>query len=299
MDSTIASSVERITVTEKLALAWVSENITNFLDKTSFSPVAGSVEKVAQVPTIKLPPPDADNATLMETAKLIDEVRPRLSLLAWVSVEALQTVGFFAVTGHGIPREVVSSASGSARAFFDLPASEKATVAMPYQGYPYGYAAVGSEALSKSTGTVTPPDLKETFSVGPPQRPQHLLRSEQAVPESVEAFVYAESQWPEEPPQLRSHLETYYHAMGDLAAYIMKLFALALELPSDHFEDKIDAHISALRVVNYPEVDPSLARPELGQLRAGAHSDYGSLTILLGEDRPGIHLTNPVLQLTS
>ena len=53
----------------------------------------------------------------------------------------------------------------------------------------------------------------------------------------------------------------------------MRLFALALDLPETFFDDSVDRHISRLRVRNYPA---PLVPPEPGQLRAGAHSDYGA-----------------------
>jgi isopenicillin N synthase-like dioxygenase len=64
----------------------------------------------------------------------------------------------------------------------------------------------------------------------------------------------------------------------------MRLFAMALELPEAYFDASINRHISRLRVRNYPALQTA---PEPGQLRAGPHSDYGSLTILKTEDRPG------------
>jgi isopenicillin N synthase-like dioxygenase len=69
--------------------------------------------------------------------------------------------------------------------------------------------------------------------------------------------------------------------MEDLAARLMTVFAAALSLPERYFARFIDAPISALRALNYPE---QLRPPKPGQLRAGAHTDYGSLTILLPEE---------------
>jgi hypothetical protein len=57
-----------------------------------------------------------------------------------------------------------------------------------------------------------------------------------------------------------------------------------LDLPETFFDAKVDSHISRLRVRNYPE---PLTPPKPGQLRAGAHCDYGSLTILKAEANPG------------
>ncbi len=72
--------------------------------------------------------------------------------------------------------------------------------------------------------------------------------------------------------------------MEDLAARIMQVFAVALHLPEDAFAATIDKPISALRALNYPE---QAVPPKPGQLRAGAHTDYGSLTILLPQAGSG------------
>ena len=146
---------------------------------------------------------------------------------------------------------------------------------MPYAGYPYGYAPLQAEALALSRGNQTPPDLKETFSIGPIQLPQGaILRDE-------DAFRYAPTQWPREPEAFRLIWTRYFDALSELARLVMRAFALALELPEDFFEDKIDRHGSAVRALNYP---PLREAPLPGQFRAGAHSDYGSLTILLPEE---------------
>ncbi len=64
----------------------------------------------------------------------------------------------------------------------------------------------------------------------------------------------------------------------------MALFALALDLPERFFDDKFDRHISHFRIRNHP----TAATPPLPhQLRAGAHADYGSLTILRAAHTPG------------
>jgi isopenicillin N synthase-like dioxygenase len=70
----------------------------------------------------------------------------------------------------------------------------------------------------------------------------------------------------------------YYEAMSRLAAVIMQMLATALDLRADFFAGKTACSISALRLLNYP---PNASKPLPGQLRAGAHTDYGSLTILL------------------
>ena len=61
----------------------------------------------------------------------------------------------------------------------------------------------------------------------------------------------------------------------------MKAFAEALSLERDFFEKYIKNPISALRALHYPMVGNDILE---GQQRAGAHTDYGSLTILLPEE---------------
>lgn len=72
--------------------------------------------------------------------------------------------------------------------------------------------------------------------------------------------------------------------MEELAATLMRVFAIALDLPETFFDDKIDRPTTRMRAINYPD-QPDGARQ--GQLRSGAHSDYGSLTILHFDDAPG------------
>jgi isopenicillin N synthase-like dioxygenase len=181
--------------------------------------------------------------------------------------------GFLAVAGHGVPQAAIDAVWAAARGFFDLPAAEKHAVA-PRPGDPYGYLGPGSEALAKSRGQDTPPDLKESFNGGPAAIPDGMDDADAL------AFCYAPTPWPAAPAGFRAAWQAYYREMEALAARIMQVFAVALEMAPDYFAPFIDAPISALRALNYPAQDRP---PKAGQMRAGAHTDYGSLTILLPE----------------
>lgn len=186
--------------------------------------------------------------------------------------------GFLAVSGHGVPQAVTDAAWANARAFFDLPLEAKLAAKAPYAGYPYGYLPPQAEALAKSRSVDTPPDLKESFNGGPLRPPPGLVD-----PDAL-GFCYAPTIWPAEPAGFVDAWQAYYGAMEDLARRLMRVFAVALDLDEDYFEPFIGHPISALRALNYPE---PVAPPLPGQLRAGAHSDYGSLTILLPEAAQG------------
>ena len=193
--------------------------------------------------------------------------------------------GFLAITDHGVSQEVIDGAWTRARAFFDEPVELKQQARAPFPGYPYGYLGPNSEALAASRGVATPPDLKESFNGGPLSKPPGLTDKDAL------SFCYADTIWPKAPTGFRPAWEAYYRAMEDLASRIMVLFAAALSLRDDYFAPFIDHPISALRALNYPE---QTVAPQPGQLRAGAHSDYGSLTILLPQaGSKGLQIERP------
>jgi len=143
-----------------------------------------------------------------------------------------------------------------------------------------GYIPLEAESVGRSQGLDLPGDLNESLMIGPVDVPAgHPYFFGSAAGKHFHPNL-----WPERPAGLRPLYEDYFRAMGALAEDLMAMFALALDLPEGFFADKIDRHISRLRVRNYPApVTPPLP----GQLRAGAHCDYGSLTILRAEDKPG------------
>jgi len=193
--------------------------------------------------------------------------------------------GFLAVQNHGVPDDVISGVWRQAHDFFDLDHDIKNHSKAPYPGYPYGYLGPGTEALAKSKGVDTPPDLKESFNGGPLAVPSGLT-DQQAL-----SFCYADTIWPAAPEGFRPAWEAYYRAVTDLASRIMRVFAVALDLDEDYFQSYIGQPISALRALNYPELS---APPPEGQLRAGAHTDYGSLTILLPQPgSKGLEIMTP------
>ena len=180
--------------------------------------------------------------------------------------------GFLAVSGHGVPNATIEAIWTKAQAFFALPLEQKLAAKARYPGYPYGYLPPRFESLARSRGVEAPPDQKESFNGGPERAPASL-----SDPEAL-GFCFAPTIWPEAPPGFHEAWRAYYRALEDLAARIMGVFALALKLPEDFFAPFIDAPVSALRALNYPALSAP-AKPR--RIRAGAHTDYGSLTILL------------------
>ena len=202
-------------------------------------------------------------------AKLVDDI--------------CRETGFLVLEGHGVKADVIENLWGAANQFFAQSSEVKQQVKAPYAGYPYGYLGPNAEALAKSKGEDTPPDLKESINGGPLSVPKGA---------SADAmkFCYQPTLWPEL-DGFRAAWEAYYNEMEALAERVMRLFARALELPTDHFAPYIDAPISALRLLHYPA---TTGVPLDRQQRAGAHTDYGSLTILLPQpNSQGLQIQTP------
>lgn len=193
---------------------------------------------------------------------------------------ACREIGFFQIVGHGVDPQLVDAVYDSARAFFAQPDEQKAEAAQPAPDQVRGWSGVGKEGLSYSLDEEAPGDLKEKMDIGPPKvdRSDPYFVGEAAGPH------FAPNVWPTTVDGFRPAWETYFETMSELARQLMAMFAVGLDLPINFFDDKIDRHISMLRALHYPNQEEE---PKPGQLRAGAHSDYGSLTIVRQEDRPG------------
>lgn len=199
--------------------------------------------------------------------------------------QACKDIGFLTIVGHGVDKDLIAETYRTSREFFNLPLEEKMKVARPAPDQVRGYSPVGDEGLSYSLDEAAPGDLKESLSIGPVDVPEEdYYRSGAAGPH------FASNLWPETPAALQPVWSEYFRVMEQLSADLMQIFASALDLPEGFFEDKIDKHISMFRVLNYPE---PIAEPHRGQLRAGAHSDYGSLTIVRQDhDIGGLQVRN-------
>ena len=192
---------------------------------------------------------------------------------------ACKDIGFLVITNHGIPSELVDRVYSLSRKFFNQPMIEKRKVDRPSPDMVRGYSAIAEESLSYSMEEAAPGDLKESFSIGPTDVPDdEYHRGAAAGPH------FAPNVWPETIEGFKEAYSDYFDAMSDLARSLMRIFALSLKLDEHFFDDKIDKEISMLRTLSYPNMGTNI---EAGQMRAGAHTDYGSLTIVKPDNSPG------------
>ncbi len=192
---------------------------------------------------------------------------------------ACADIGFFSIEGHGVDRAAIEALRRVSREYFALPEAEKRKCVHPVPATPRGLRVLEGEALGRAAGREAPPDLKEFYHYGRDAWPDEPYFNG----EEGRSYFIANI-WPERPADFRAVAMDYYAAMERLVGALMSLAALALDLPEDYFADKIDRHVTAMRINHYP---PQKTAPPPGQIRAGAHTDFGAFTILMGEDEPG------------
>lgn len=169
---------------------------------------------------------------------------------------ACEDWGLFIAVNHGVSEALLESTSDVAKEFFSLPHAEKDRVRNAGGPGP-GYMPMLKENYEGNRCTP-----KECFNVMSDQ----------------------EGLWPARPAGFKPIVSEYVGAMDRLADTLMRLFALALDLPEDSYQDKFGRRLSFLRIVNYPDQE---SEPSTGHYRCEPHTDLGTLTILKSENRPG------------
>ncbi len=223
----------------------------------------------ATIPVIDIAPFLAGGAASPAAAQaVVDAVR-----------DACEQIGFFVVTGHGVPQSAVDRVVGNAIEFFDLPPAHKLRVKKPEGPDSKGYASQGTKTVGKDRDPTLKPSLHESYAIGPLDATDDPYYH---CPEAGASF--ARNHWPQSPADLKPAFIAYYREMERLGAAIIRIFARALDVPEAYFEKRIDRHTSILRVINYPGL---AVAPKPGEERSAAHTDTTAITILRIDDAPG------------
>jgi len=106
--------------------------------------------------------------------------------------------------------------------------------------------------------------------------------------------MYAENVWPDSTllPDFRETVLDYYHHAVRLGKSLFPLFALALDLPENFFEDKITKPAAIMRLLHYPPQNPKTVDESDRIIGIGAHTDYECFTILWQDDVQALQVQN-------
>ena len=174
--------------------------------------------------------------------------------------DAAHNLGFLYLKNFGMPEDLLEATFSTSSLFFN--SDEKTLV--PFKAtLNHGYTAIKGEALDPNK----PADLKETFT----------SRNLTNIPSGP-------NYWPNH--QFETLMRNFYERVRCIASDVMGAFAIALNLPEDFFEDKHTGLTQTLRLLHYPPVK----NVSKGQLGAGAHTDYGTITLLFQDSEGGLQV---------
>ena len=197
---------------------------------------------------------------------------------------ACRETGFFYVSRHGLDQHLIDAQFAWAKRFFDLPLEEKLAIHMKKSPTASGYEPIGGQVLDSQddSAEAAPPDLKEAYYCG-------FERPDNQPAAVISRGGYADNQWPEALPGFREQMLRYMASVRGLGDHLMVLLARSLDLQPDWFAPFFAVPTSTLRLIKYP---PQPADAKANQIGAGAHTDWGGITLLLQDSSGGLEVRN-------
>ena len=194
--------------------------------------------------------------------------------------QAALSSGFFYIQNHGIATDLIQRQFDLAEKIFALPIEVKQKYDQSLNPSHLGFeqmAAQKSDAKARA-------DIKEGFYCGKTYATDHpyVMAQYQG---------YGINQWPSlEVPEMEQQCQDYIHALEGLAKRIMQLLALSLDLNEDYFDRCCEDPMVTLKMLRYP---PHPADADEYSFGVGAHTDWGSITILAQDDCGGLEVCLP------
>lgn len=187
---------------------------------------------------------------------------------------AVRETGFFLLTNAQVPDDLRAEVLRLSDVFFSQPRIEKQKLSILDTPHFRGWAKPGDESLDETRPEV---DTKETFNIGydlAPDDPRVVAN---------EPFRGV-NRWPDIPGFGETML-AYYDACQAQASALLSVMAEDLGLPADHFAALFTEPLSAMRLLHYPP-----ATGAANEIGAGAHTDYGAITLLMTDGEPGLQV---------
>lgn len=188
---------------------------------------------------LKSPPRDCNSSEIpiINLRNMSGTLQDRQAI-AKVVRDTAENTGFFYIRNHGISKETVTAALKQAQTFFSQPAEQKALVSQEYSDFHNGWARRRTTHVSPSESI----DHKEsfTFRYDPKYDPQQ--EAGDVVPEDVKKWLQCEEfVWENTGhlPNFKQDVLAYWQMCLTLSRNMIKIFALALDLPEDYFKEVV------------------------------------------------------------
>jgi isopenicillin N synthase-like dioxygenase len=195
---------------------------------------------------------------------------------------ACETVGFFYAFNHGVDQAIIDRGFAASRRFHALPLEEKLKLRLNENNI--GYMPVNASMQSASTvHKATKPNQNESFFISHDRGSDH--------PDVLAGVpLRGRNQWPEGMPGLRDDMMGYFHALRAMCDRMLPPFAVALDMPADHFAPFFanEAHIN-LPFLHYPP-QQDMSENTFG---TAPHTDNSFMTALARTDVPGLAIRLP------
>ncbi|MAW67968.1 MAG: isopenicillin N synthase family dioxygenase [Flavobacteriaceae bacterium] len=184
---------------------------------------------------------------------------------------AFQEIGFCAVRGHFLDKDLVSRLYAQIKLFFDLPEEIKRKYEHPEYSGQRGYVSFGKESAKGSKHG----DLKEFWHFG-----QYISDDD------ISKYNYFPNIIVDELPEFNKVGEEVYKTLEKTAKFVLRALALYLKIEEKYFDKYIENGNSILRPIHYPPItdDPKEA------VRAAAHGDINLITLLMGAHGKGLQV---------
>jgi isopenicillin N synthase-like dioxygenase len=184
--------------------------------------------------------------------------------------QSFERFGFAVVADHGIPADLIAEAEAKSKAFFALPEEVKRGYRIEGGGGARGYTAFRVETAKDHKEA----DLKEFWHVGRELAAGHPYAKDMAP-----------NVWPKEVADFREVYLRLFDAFDAAGLRILSAIARYLKLDPHFFDDTVKDGNSVLRLLHYPPIGP-----DAPGIRAGAHEDINTITLLLGAEEGGLEL---------
>lgn len=185
---------------------------------------------------------------------------------------ALRGPGILRLSGHGIDDALIAQVFRDSARLFDLTEAEKRTFSMQPGPHNRGWARLGVESLADGSGIL---ERREAYNIGlelSPTDPRVAMLQPFRTP----------TPWPAL-PGFRETMLLYYDALMELGLAVHQAISIDLGLSEGYFEPIFTDPLATLRLVTYP---PGTGLD--GETGAGAHTDFGAISLLVTDDEPGL-----------